>query len=142
MDKMKLHTVGYVETVPEDPEGASVRRRIRIREKYLPALEGVEELEHLWVLFWFHRLEPGGRDILKGHPCGDKSRARRGVFALRSPVRPNPIGLTRVRVLGTGGDRLLVEGLDAWPGTPVLDLKPATEKTPEKGAWHEDNDTE
>ena len=59
------------------------------------------------------------------HPRGDKSRPKRGVFALRSPYRPNHIGLTEVELLAINGNVLSVRGLDAINETPVLDLKPA-----------------
>lgn len=137
MSHMSLRPVGYVETLSRDPQGESGRSTVRILPEYLPALEGVAQRSHLWILFWFHQLEKEGREILKAHPRKDKSKPQRGVFDLRSPVRPNPIGLTRVKLLEVRGDVLVVEGLDARPGTPVVDIKPATEerghRAPEPG---------
>jgi formylmethanofuran dehydrogenase subunit E len=74
------------------------------------------------VVFYFHRSR--GFDLLQ-HPRGDKSRPRRGVFSLRSPRRPNPIGVTVVDLVAIDGNVLHVQGLDAINGTPVLDLKPS-----------------
>jgi len=87
--------------------------------------EGLRDLEReprILVVFLFHR----SRDYeLLQHPRGDETRPRRGVFALRSPRRPNPIGVTEVELLEIRGSELRVRGLDAIDGTPVLDLKPA-----------------
>ena len=73
------------------------------------------------VIFYLHRSQ--GFDLLQ-HPQGDGRRPRRGVFALRSPLRPNPIGLTVVDLVAVEGNVVRVQGLDAINGTPVLDLKP------------------
>jgi tRNA-Thr(GGU) m(6)t(6)A37 methyltransferase TsaA len=85
------------------------------------ALAGVEPGDDVLVLTWLDRAD---RTVLAVHPRSDPSRARQGVFATRSPDRPNPIGLHRVRVLAVDGLRLRVAGLEAVDGTPVLDLKP------------------
>jgi len=65
-----------------------------------------------------------GRNILKTHPCSDKSQPLTGVFATRSPNRPNPIGLYCVTVLEIAGNRLRIGPLEAIDGTPVIDIKP------------------
>ena len=83
--------------------------------------QGLEPGDDILALFWFHRSD--GFELLQ-HPRGDTCRAKRGVFTLRSPHRPNPIGLTRVRLFHVEGEVLRVEGLDALNGTPILDLKP------------------
>jgi tRNA-Thr(GGU) m(6)t(6)A37 methyltransferase TsaA len=89
-----------------------------------PALEeGLDGLmggQRLLVVFQFHLL-PGYE--LHQHPKGDPSLPKRGVFALHSPRRPNPIGVTEVDLLRREGNILHVSGLDAVNGTPVLDLK-------------------
>lgn len=84
-------------------------------------LDGVEPGDRLMVVFVFDR---AGNHELRQHPRGDRRRALRGVFALRSPRRPNPIGVTIVEVLEIAANVVRVRGLDAWPGTPILDLKP------------------
>lgn len=104
------------------PEGSECQA-IEVRSEFEQALDGVENLEHLWVLFWMHHLSPAQRRQLKAHPRGDTSRPLTGVFALHSPMRPNPIGMTRVRLVRRAGNRLVVEGLDALDGSPVLDIK-------------------
>ncbi|WP_433679623.1 tRNA (N6-threonylcarbamoyladenosine(37)-N6)-methyltransferase TrmO [Nocardia sp. CA-119907] len=73
------------------------------------------------VLTWLHRAD---RTVLAVHPRGDHARPETGVFATRSPDRPNPIGLHRVTIAESDGHILTVHGLEAIDGTPVLDLKP------------------
>jgi tRNA-Thr(GGU) m(6)t(6)A37 methyltransferase TsaA len=85
-------------------------------------LKGLEGEQRILVVFHFHRSVDF--ELLQ-HPRGDTERPRRGVFALRSPRRPNPIGVTEVDLLEIDGTVLRVKGLDAIDGTPVLDLKPA-----------------
>jgi tRNA-Thr(GGU) m(6)t(6)A37 methyltransferase TsaA len=75
----------------------------------------------LLVLTWLDR---ASRDVQSVRPRGDATRPETGVFSTRSPDRPNPIGLHRVTVVAVDGTRLLVRGLEALDGTPVLDLKP------------------
>jgi tRNA-Thr(GGU) m(6)t(6)A37 methyltransferase TsaA len=101
------------------------RQAVEIAPEYADGLHGIESLEHIWVLYWMHELPPAARARLRGHPYGDRARPERGVFALHSPFRPNPIGMTRVRLLGREGNRLIVEGLDALDGSPVIDIKSA-----------------
>ncbi len=96
--------------------------RIILDPGLVEGLTGVEPGQKLMVIFHFHR-SPGY--ALLQHPRGDETRPRRGVFALRSPRRPNPIGVTMVDLVAIDGNVLRVRGLDALNGTPVLDLKPA-----------------
>jgi tRNA-Thr(GGU) m(6)t(6)A37 methyltransferase TsaA len=98
-------------------------KEIVVDAAFADALDGVEARDHLWILYWMHELSPGERRILRTHPMGDRSVAKRGVFALHSPCRPNPIGMTRVRLLRREGNRLIVDNLDALDGSPVLDIK-------------------
>ncbi|WP_107054305.1 tRNA (N6-threonylcarbamoyladenosine(37)-N6)-methyltransferase TrmO [Streptomyces sp. NRRL S-350] len=77
--------------------------------------------QEVLLLTWLHQAD---REVLAVHPRGDRSRPETGVFATRSPDRPNPIGLHRVTVLAVDGLRLRVSGLEAIDGTPVLDVKP------------------
>jgi tRNA-Thr(GGU) m(6)t(6)A37 methyltransferase TsaA len=84
-------------------------------------LDGLAVGDELLLLTWLDR---SARDVLRVRPRGDPDRAMTGVFATRSPDRPNPIGLHRVTVLALDGRRLLVQGLEALDGTPVVDVKP------------------
>ena len=96
--------------------------RIVIHPSLVEGLTGLEPGEKVMVVFFFDRAE--GYELLQ-HPRGDKAQPKRGVFALRSPHRPNPIGVTVAELLAVAGNVLEVRGLDAINGTPVLDLKPA-----------------
>jgi tRNA-Thr(GGU) m(6)t(6)A37 methyltransferase TsaA len=87
----------------------------------LDALDGVGPGDELLLLTWLDRAQ---RDVLRVHPRGDAARPEQGVFATRSPDRPNPIGLHRVEVLEAQAGRLRVRGLEALDGTPILDVKP------------------
>ena len=87
---------------------------------YLPALVGLAAGDEVMVLTWLHL---GDRTTLQTHPRGDTSRPVAGVFATRSPDRPNPLGLHRCRVLAVDGSRLTVAGLEAVDGTPIVDVK-------------------
>jgi tRNA-Thr(GGU) m(6)t(6)A37 methyltransferase TsaA len=90
---------------------------------YRAGLRDLRPGAEILVLTWLDR---ASRDRLTVHPRGDTSRPEQGVFSTRSPDRPNPIGLHRVRVLAVeaGGTRLRVAGLEALDGTPVVDVKP------------------
>jgi tRNA-Thr(GGU) m(6)t(6)A37 methyltransferase TsaA len=86
-----------------------------------PALDGVVTGDDIIVLTWLHRAR---RDVLKVHPRGDKRNPLTGVFATRSPDRPNPLGLHRVIVRRRSKNRLRVGPIEAIAGTPVVDIKP------------------
>ncbi|MBW1923334.1 MAG: tRNA (N6-threonylcarbamoyladenosine(37)-N6)-methyltransferase TrmO [Deltaproteobacteria bacterium] len=104
------------------------RTTIEVFDAYADALMGLEDFSHLVLLAWFHGTDTRSRrKILQVHPRGDPRNPLRGVFATRSPARPNPIGMWICRLLKMDGNRLLVEKLDAFDGTPVLDIKPCTE---------------
>jgi tRNA-Thr(GGU) m(6)t(6)A37 methyltransferase TsaA len=84
-------------------------------------LMGIEPGDELFILTWLHLAE---RDVLQVHPRGDLNRPLTGVFATRSPDRPNPIGLHRVSVLEVAEQKLRVAPLEAIDGTPIVDIKP------------------
>jgi tRNA-Thr(GGU) m(6)t(6)A37 methyltransferase TsaA len=93
--------------------------RIEIFDPWLPALKGLETYARLEVLYWLHLSR---RDLVLQSPANDGTV--RGTFALRSPVRPNPIGTSIASLVGIEGGTLLVRGLDCLDETPLLDLKP------------------
>jgi len=93
--------------------------RIELREPWVAALDGVEKFERLEVLYWLHRSR---RDLVWQSPANDGTV--RGTFALRTPVRPNPIGTSIATLVAVEGATLLVRGLDCLDGTPLLDIKP------------------
>ena len=93
--------------------------RLEIFEPWLPALKGIDFYSNLEVLYWLHLSR---RDLVLQSPKNNKST--RGTFSLRSPVRPNPIGTSIVKLVGVEGSTVLVRGLDCLDETPLLDLKP------------------
>ncbi len=117
--------IGHVERDEGDEELSGDELRARpVRIVLDPALTdgllGLQPGSDVVVLFYFHRST--GYD-LQVHPRGDLARPLRGVFAVRSPRRPNPIGVTTARVQRVEGNVLEVVGLDALDGSPVLDIK-------------------
>jgi len=100
-----------------DPEGGPVCR-VEVFEPWVAALEGVERHDWLLLLYWMHEAR---RDLVLQRPRGGDIT---GTFALRSPVRPNPIAASRVRLVRVEGPRLFVRGLDCLDSTPLLDIKP------------------
>lgn len=98
---------------------------VEIAPAYAEALDGIEDFSQIWLVYWFHGNDtPEKRRTLKVHPRGNPAIPLTGVFATRSPVRPNLLGLSSCRLVRRDGNRLEVEGLDAWDGSPVLDIKP------------------
>jgi tRNA-Thr(GGU) m(6)t(6)A37 methyltransferase TsaA len=93
--------------------------RIELFEPWIAALDGVEAFERLEVLYWLHESR---RDLVRQSPANNGETY--GTFALRSPVRPNPIGTSIAHFVSRDGPVLLVRGLDCLDGTPLLDLKP------------------
>lgn len=125
---MELRAIGSVsspladrEAAPKQGDEGAPEAVLEIAPEFEPAIEGIEAGEEVLVLTWLDRAD---REVLSTHPRDDFSRPAIGVFATRSPDRPNPIGLHRVRVVAVDGGRLRVENLEAIDGTPVLDLKP------------------
>jgi tRNA-Thr(GGU) m(6)t(6)A37 methyltransferase TsaA len=118
--------IGFVESdfkgIQDDPDiFHETISRIRILDDFAEGLFQLERYGRLYVIFRFDRAE-GYRLVI--HPRGDANRPERGVFATRSPYRPNPIGLSVVELVGIDGNVLTVRDLDAIDGTPVLDIKP------------------
>jgi tRNA-Thr(GGU) m(6)t(6)A37 methyltransferase TsaA len=103
--------------------------RVKIDPAYLSGLDGIDADQYVLILTWLHQAR---RDLLAVHPRDDPGNPLTGVFATRSADRPNPIGVHRVRVLAVESDGLLVQGLEAIDGTPVLDIKPALSRA---GGW-------
>jgi tRNA-Thr(GGU) m(6)t(6)A37 methyltransferase TsaA len=101
------------------------RTTIELYRQYQPALLGVDRLDSIWVLYWFDRNDtPEKRSILQVHPRANPDNPLRGVFATRAPVRPNLIALSRCRILSVKGNIIEIDDIDAFPDTPVLDIKP------------------
>lgn len=126
MDVIDLRPIGYVVTdvSKDEVKNKDNISHIVLKSNLEHALDGVEEFSHLFVLFWMHEVSEEAREALKAYPRGRKDMPLQGVFATRTPHRPNPIGLTLVELLSVHERILTVRGLDAFDGTPVLDIKP------------------
>jgi tRNA-Thr(GGU) m(6)t(6)A37 methyltransferase TsaA len=138
---LSLTPVGVVRSELKDRDDAPMQgdegapdARIELLPDYADALQGITPGQKVVLITWLHRAE---RDVLQVHPRGDKNRPLTGVFATRSPARPNPIGLHTVEVLKIDGTHLEVGPLEAIDGTPVLDIKrvlePPASKKDEQG---------
>jgi tRNA-Thr(GGU) m(6)t(6)A37 methyltransferase TsaA len=106
---------------PKQGDEGAPDATLAFEEGFATALEGLAVGDDVIVLTWLDR---ASRDVLRVRPRGDASRPMHGVFATRSPDRPNPIGMHRVTVLELDGTRMRVSGLEALNGTPVVDVKP------------------
>jgi tRNA-Thr(GGU) m(6)t(6)A37 methyltransferase TsaA len=123
--QIRLKPIGVVqnefrEGIPEGWETAL--HRIVLEPQWTPALEGIEEFSHIYVLFWLHGIH--GEIQLHVHPENRADLPEVGILATRTPRRPNPIGLQVVELVSREENVLTVRGLDALNGSPVLDLKP------------------
>jgi tRNA-Thr(GGU) m(6)t(6)A37 methyltransferase TsaA len=118
--------IGFVKkrTVGKEVNNRSKILEIVLQGDLVEALEGIVGFSHLFVMFWMHEISNEERKTLKVHPRGRRDMPLLGVFATRTPNRPNPIGLTLVELLKVEGNVLTVRGLDAFDGTPILDIKP------------------
>ena len=103
---------------PKNARGSDAVCTLALDPRYAAALEGVATCTHLVLLYF---MDQARRDLLVQAP---RHGARRGTFALRSPVRPNPIAMSVVRLVGIAGTTLSVVGLDCLDGTPLVDIKP------------------
>jgi len=124
--KIILKPVGVVRTkaVGDEVKDKSHLSEIFFDCELTQALEGINGFSHIFVLFWLHEISIKDRKTLKVHPRGRQDMPLLGVFATRTNLRPNPIGLTLCELVKAEGNVLTVRGLDAYDGTPVLDLKP------------------
>jgi tRNA-Thr(GGU) m(6)t(6)A37 methyltransferase TsaA len=128
LEPVAVKSIGVVRNSVKEPQTEgweSVESRIIVQDRWAGALDGLEGFSHIFVIYWMHRVsEELRRTTTHVHPRGDPQIPLQGVFATRSPLRPNPIGLSVVPIVGRRGNVLRVRGLDAINGTPVLDLKP------------------
>ena len=130
MDSITYTPIGIIRSpfrelqgMPIQPVGArGTPGELVVAEEYAEGLRDLAGFSHVTILYHFHL----SRDFaLHQHPRGDKSRPQQGIFSLRTPKRPNPIGVDAVEILSMEGGVLRVRGLEAVNATPVLDIKPA-----------------
>jgi len=138
---MELRTIGRVKNPVKDkpPDGFNWREivsEIEIDPALVEGLDSLSDFSHIMVTWWMHRATDKSKMALKVFPRGRKDLPPVGVFASRSPYRPNSLGRATVRLIERHGNILVVKGLDAIDGTPVLDIKPFIPgyDSPEEGA--------
>lgn len=137
MTKFEVHSVGSIHS---GKEGGTI---IQVDENYIPALQALDGFSHLQIIWWFDGYdEDVYRTILKTKQPYKKAPEEMGIFATRSPIRPNPIALTAVEKLHIDYEKGVVQiaYIDANDGSPVLDIKPYTPsldriEAPEVPAW-------
>ena len=124
--QISMQPVGYARTqaVGDEVKDRTRTSEIVVTPELSAALDGIADYSHLYVLFWMSEISREKRIMLKVHPRGRIDLPLMGAFAVRTNLRPNPIGLTVVELLKVEGNVLEVRGLDAFDGTPVLDIKP------------------
>lgn len=126
--KISLAPIGFVRNSIVEPvrrdDWETVISEIVLHEDLQEALNRIEDFSHIIVIYWMHKIGRSQRKTTKVHPRGNQSAPLVGVFASRSPARPNPVGIRTVRLLERQANVLKVSGLDAINGTPVLDIKP------------------
>lgn len=127
-DEFSLRPIGWVEspltdraTAPKQGDEDAPDAWLVLDPSIGEGLKNLTEGQDVILLTWLDRAD---RSVLQVHPRGDETRPLCGVFATRSPDRPNPIGLHTIRIVRIDGDRLLVQRLEALDGTPILDIKP------------------
>ena len=114
-------TLEPIGTVHKDGD----QTQLILQRKYEPGLLGLDGFSHIWVFWWFDRNDtPEKRSILQVHPRGNKKNPLTGVFGTRSPVRPNLIAQTLCKVINVEENVIHIEWIDAFPHTPILDIKP------------------
>lgn len=123
-----LTFIGHIKTpfqstddCPGQPRLENGVCQIVVDEQYAPALYGLETGKPIQVLYWFDQSDRG---VLQAVPKWSETGEKRGVFSLRSPVRPNPIALSAVEIVAIEGNVLTVTAMDCVDGTPLLDIKP------------------
>lgn len=116
--EFKVRSIGYVKK-------AGDRTLIVLDKQYQPGLLGLEGFSHVLVFWWFDKNDtPEGRSVLQVHPKGNPQNPLTGVFATRSPRRPNLIALTLCKVVSVKENVVEIDKTDAFDGTPILDIKP------------------
>jgi tRNA-Thr(GGU) m(6)t(6)A37 methyltransferase TsaA len=127
-ERLKLRPIGTIRSRIKNRKGAPKQGSEGAPDAWLEVnsfaargFEGISEGDELFVVTWLHQAR---RDVLQVHPRSDPRRALTGVFATRSPDRPNPLGLHRVTVRKVAKQRLRIGPIEVIDGTPVVDIKP------------------
>jgi tRNA-Thr(GGU) m(6)t(6)A37 methyltransferase TsaA len=128
-----------LENMPVQPQGAKdVYATIELYEKYKKGLKDLAGFSHIYLLYYFHKVQ--NNYDLEVIPFNDKTNTKRGVFSTRTPMHPNNIGLSLVKIVDVHDNKILIQGIDILNGTPLLDIKPYVENfdiivPPVKNGW-------
>jgi tRNA-Thr(GGU) m(6)t(6)A37 methyltransferase TsaA len=136
-EPIEMRPIGIVRsgvTEQRDTDWGDVRSSIEVSPEFAPGLRGLEEFSHAVIATYLHQAAFDPARHLQRRPRGLAHMPLAGIFAQRAKDRPNPLGITAVRILAVSSSSLEVQGLDAIDGTPVLDIKPYV---PDFDAWHD-----
>jgi len=124
MRPIKLKPIGFVKNKVKAPRFGKFAKEVSeiiLDKKFAPALKGIDDYSHIIVVYWMDKI----KDYAVQHrPQGNSEVPIVGIFACRCPARPNPIGITTVKLISHQGNKIKVKGLDVLDGTPILDIKP------------------
>lgn len=126
IEEFKIHSIGIIRTpfkssnaVPIQSFKSNVKGHIELLEEYRDGLKSLDGFSHIILLYWFHKAK-APKMLMKPY----LDNALHGIFAIRAPTRPNPIGISIVKLVRIEGTRLYIEGVDMLDETPLLDIKP------------------
>ncbi|HDK7136977.1 TPA: tRNA (N6-threonylcarbamoyladenosine(37)-N6)-methyltransferase TrmO [Clostridium botulinum] len=131
MNTIKLNPIGYIkspfknleEIPPQNIYAKDKKALIEIKEELVEGLKDLDKNSHIIILFYFNKSKDF--DLITKTPWSDE---KKGVFSTRSPRRPNPIGLSIVKLIEIDHNKIIIKGIDMLDGTPVLDIKPYSEE--------------
>lgn len=125
MKEIRIKPVGFVRNSVEKPRFGGFAREVSeiiVDKKFTKALDSIEDYSHVIIVYWMDKVKDF---VIKHVPQGKKGIVPEvGIFACRCPARPNPIGITTVKLLKREGNKIKVQGLDVLDNTPVIDIKP------------------
>jgi tRNA-Thr(GGU) m(6)t(6)A37 methyltransferase TsaA len=131
--KYNIEPIGIIQSEIKNREDAPIfstdgapNAYLKLSPKYISGLDRMKAGDNIIVITWLHLAD---RHVLRVHPQRDSSRPIAGVFSTRSPDRPNPLGLHRVRVLAINDEILFIGPIEVVDGTPVVDIKPVVEQS-------------
>ncbi|MGB3712862.1 MAG: tRNA (N6-threonylcarbamoyladenosine(37)-N6)-methyltransferase TrmO [Candidatus Promineifilaceae bacterium] len=125
LDRIEMKPIGFVRRISanENVKDRSLVSEIVLNNNLTKALDGIDEWSHIYVIYWLNRVVPSEETLLHFHSAKPETPPL-GILATRAPIHPNPIGLTLVELTKREKNVIHVRGLDAYDGTPVLDIKP------------------
>ncbi|MHB9946611.1 tRNA (N6-threonylcarbamoyladenosine(37)-N6)-methyltransferase TrmO [Clostridium botulinum] len=131
MNTIKLNPIGYIKSPfknledipPQNIYAKDKKALIEIKEELVEGLKDLDKNSHIIILFYFNKSKDF--NLITKTPWSDE---KKGVFSTRSPRRPNPIGLSIVKLIGIDHNKIIIKGIDMLDGTPVLDIKPYSEE--------------